>query len=370
MNVEIAAIFKDIATHMERQELGKSIIILGGGIAGLAVAKHLAGNGLPCTIVEKQDKLGGRVRHWACMATDHCLRCFCCTLEDLLDEVSGMPHVRVLTGTELSSAVVSEKRLRQVGLKAIGNGAETIVETEALVIATGFEPYDPSEKLFWGYGSLNGVYTLAELDAFVRNDDLAAFAGTTQEPLKIAFFQCVGSRDNSIGAAYCSQYCCKAALRMALRLLKDRPEWHISLFYIDLQIADRFAPTLLAEARERGIRLIQGVPGEVLPGSENTLEIIREEAGRNVRETFHKVVLSVGQRPSSATARIASLVGLDMNDFGFLSPKGHLDGSRSTVKGVYLAGTCTGPKDIEETLIDCGRTASTVISELSGANGA
>ncbi len=354
---------------MVLEQLSKSVVILGGGIAGLAVAKALSDNGLDCTIVEKQESPGGRVRDWACMATERCLRCFCCTVEDLLEDVGSAPRVRVLTGTELSSVVVSGGRIRRVGVKNFRGGSETMLDSEALVIATGFEPYDPSEKLFWGYGRLDGVVTLNELDAFVRNDDLAAFAGPAQRTLKIAFFQCVGSRDSSIGAGYCSQYCCKAALRMALRLLKEQPQWEITVFYIDLQIAGRFAASLLAEAGERGIRLVQGVPGEILPGADNMLEVIREDAGRNVRESFHRIVLSVGQRPSSAARTIASLVGLEVDDFGFLPARSSLDSSRSALEGVYLAGTCTGPKDIEETLIHCGQTASAVICDLSGSKG-
>ena len=281
---------EDILTDMEQERFEKSVVIVGGGIAGLAVARHLSGNDVDCTIVEKQGSLGGRVRDWACMATDHCLRCFSCTVEDLVQDVSASPRVRVLTETKLSSVIVSEGRLRQISVETLGSGSETVLDPEALVIATGFDPYDPSEKLLLGYGRLNGVHTLNELDAFVRNDDLAAFAGAAQGPLKIAVFQCVGTRDASIGAGYCSQYCCKAALRMALRLLKEQPEWHITIFYIDLQVAGRFAASLLAEAKERGVRLIQGVPGEILPAADNTLEVVREEGGLNVKESFHKIV--------------------------------------------------------------------------------
>jgi heterodisulfide reductase subunit A len=154
-----------------------------------------------------------------------------------------------------------------------------------------------------------------------------------------------------------------------LRLLKERPQWEITIFYIDLQIAGRFAPSLLAEARERGIRLVQGVPGEILPGEDDMLEVLREEAGRNVRESFHRIVLSVGQRPSAASGTIASLVGLEVDDFGFLPSRSRLDSSRSTLEGLYLAGTCTGPKDIEETLTHCGQTASAIISDLSASKG-
>ena len=210
------------------------------------------------------------------------------------------------------------------------------------------------------------MLTLKDMNAFVRNDDLDGFTSGIQGPAKIAFFQCVGSRDASIGANYCSQYCCEAALRMALKLRQEHEDWEITIFYIDLQVAGKFAGSLLAEARKHRIRLIQGVPGEIVQGSDNMLQIIREDAGRNVRESFDRIVLSIGQRPSPDSSAIAEKVGLERDEFGFLSSKDILGGGRTGVARVYVAGTCSGPRDIEETLMDGGQTGAAIIADLFG----
>lgn len=345
----------------------KNVVIIGGGVGGVAVAKCLADNGIPSTVVEKGPRLGGRVRQWACMATDRCLRCFACTVEDLVDEVTSHPTVRILQEWELSTVERSGDHITKIGVRPTGESSETFVDAHALVLATGFEPYDPSEKVFWGYGRLSGVMTLADLYSYVRNDDLAGFAAGAAEPLNIAFFQCVGSRDRSIGANYCSQYCCKAALRMALRLRHERPDWNITIFYIDLQIAGKLANSLLADASAQGIRLVQGVPGEILQGPEGTLEIVREQDGRNIRESFHRIVLSTGQRPSSSNKEIAAIAGLPLDEFGFVALSGLTDTSRTATAGVYLAGTSAGPKTIEETIEHAGQTAAAIIEDLERA---
>ncbi len=240
------------------------------------------------------------------------------------------------------------------------------MEAEALVIATGYQPYDPSEKIFWGYARMKGVLTLKDINAYVRNDDLAGFSSGIQGAAQIAFFQCVGSRDAAIGANYCSQYCCEAALRMALKLRQEREDWEITIFYIDLQVAGKFAGSLMEEARIRRIRLIQGVPGEIVPGDDNTLQVIREDAGRNVRESFHRIVLSIGQRPLPDSSGIAEMVGLETNEFGFFSSKDPLGGGRTGMARVYVAGTCSGPRTIEQTLMDGGQTAAAIITDLFG----
>ncbi len=341
-----------------------NIVILGGGIAGLTVAKSLADNKLAGIVVEKSGRLGGRVRDWACMASERCLRCFACSVEDLVEEVENSSLVTVRTGCEISSISVSEAGIDRVELRSADGQAVEQIDTSALVVATGFEPYDPSEKVFWGYGRLDGVHTIKDVDTLLRNDDLAAFEGDASQPLNVAFFQCVGSRDASIGANYCSQYCCKGALRMALRLLKERPDWKITLFYIDLQIAGKFAGSLLKEATDKGVRLIQGVPGEVVEGPEGRLQIIREDEGKNIRESYDRIVLSIGQRPPVGIRETAALLGLSVNEFGFLGAGAFPDNGRTAVQGVYVAGACCGPKDIEATVEHAGQTVSAIITDL------
>jgi heterodisulfide reductase subunit A len=85
-----------------------------------------------------------------------------------------------------------------------------------------------------------------------------------------------------------------------------------------------------------------------------------------VRESFDRIVLSIGQRPSPDSLAIAEKVGLERDEFGFLSSKDLLGGGRTSVARVYVAGTCSGPKDIEETLMDGGQTAAAIIADLFG----
>ncbi len=339
----------------------KPIAIVGGGIAGLTVAKLLAGNGIDCTIFESSNALGGRVRDWACMATDKCMRCFCCSVAELVNYARTSEKVHVRTGWELGSVFPSAKGVRQVSFKRIGTSEEKIEEPAALVIATGFTPYDPVEKILWGYGRMDGVFTLAEVDSLLREDKLSLFAGDS-DGLRVAFFQCVGSRDGSSGGNFCSQYCCKAAMRMALKLLHERPGIAVTLFYIDLQIAGKYAGTLLKEAEDKGVRLLQGVPGEIMD-SAHGLDVTIESQGRNQKESFDRVILSIGQRPN-ITQSLTEQLGISAGEFGFVRSTGSLDSSRTSVPGVYLAGTCSGPKDIEHTLEHAGQTAEVIMEDL------
>ena len=341
----------------------KPVVIVGGGIAGLAVAKTLLDSGLRCVIVEKAAELGGHVRNWACMATEKCQRCFCCAVEDLARDVNGSNMAEVLTGWEISSPVSPGTAAQRVSLRQVGTGTEEQRDAAALVLATGFEVYDPSEKVLWGYGRLPGVYTLAEVDSLLRQDAPGQFTNHGRA-VRVAFFQCVGSRDAGSGANYCSRYCCKAALRMALKLIHECNELAVTIFYIDLQVAGKYAGELLKQAENINIRLLQGVPGEVSLSSGGSLEVMVEQHGKNIKESFDRVVLSTGQRPSKGSSSIARELGVPVNEFGFLEPKAVLDGSRTVIPGVYVAGTCSQPGDISQTLDHAGQTAQAVIADL------
>jgi len=346
----------------------KRVIILGGGIAGLAVARLLSQNNLTFSLIEKSDRLGGHVKQWACMATDECKNCGCCMVYDYEDTVASSSRSEILTQHELSEVISSEYGIQGVKVQNIRSGAEKIINACAMVIACGFETFDPVDKGFWGYGRIDGVITLPDLYRALRSNHFEKSFPDGESELDFAFFQCVGSRDKTIGANYCSQYCCEAAIRAALKLAHKLPRARITIFYIDLQLAGKTAPTLLDEALEKGIRFVQGVPGEILPLKEGGLQIITEIDGENVVERFDQIALSVGQRPPASATTLSSLTKVPLNEFGFFQTQSELETARSGVPGVYLAGTCSGPGSISDISTSAGKVASAIIADMKKAN--
>ena len=342
----------------------KSAVILGSGIAGLTAAKMLSQNGLDVTVIEQSPKVGGHVADWSCKATSECQVCHCCSLSDALASIDDLP-VRILAGSELDAIMRDpEGKLSAVKVFTGETGAIREIQADALVLSTGFESFDPREKILWGYGTIPGVLTLADLDDIFRNERLDEFASASDR-FRIAFFQCVGSRDKSVGANYCSQYCCKAALRSAIKIGTLKPEWDITIFYIDLQVAGKYAESLLREAERIGINLAQGVPGEISMAENDTLSVIHERDGLNVTDRFDRIILSAGMRPGSSSSILSQITGVQLNDFGFFLNRSVTDRSRTSVQGVYLAGCCAGPMDIETTMLSASSAAADVICDLS-----
>ena len=314
-----------------------SVLILGGGVAGLSAADYLNACGVPVYLVEKADHLGGKARDWACMATDKCRYCGACLSVELADRVTRMANVSVL----LESAVAKLSRQNGRFKAAVIGKAAADLDVDAVLVTTGMSLFDPTQQSDLGYAAYENVITTAELNAILRQDALKTRLANTAQPA-IAFIQCVGSRNREQGRDYCSRVCCKTAVRQANRIMHAIPDAAVSIFNIDLQATGKEFRTQLAEAASR-IELLQGTPAKIMNSVEpGKLTVFHEDglAGRTARH-FDLVVLAVGIRPASATGEIAGMLGVETDEWGFLGP-----GGPGLPEGIYTAGTAGGPTGI------------------------
>lgn len=235
----------------------------------------------------------------------------------------------------------------------------------ALIVATGFRPADPTCRPHYGYGRLPHLLSGVELEERLRNG--RGLTGDNGErPRRVAFIQCVGSRD--LQHPYCSQVCCAYTLRLA-RLLKHRlPEAHVTTFYMDLQNIGREASLFQAEAR-REIKVVRALPGDLRAAADGSLRLryLDEESGKAVEAPFDLVVLSVGIGPGADNAALAALLNLELTSQGFFRAADQHQRSQTSQPGLFLAGTAEGPKDIAGCITQAlatARQASQYVKEL------
>jgi len=360
-----------------------NVIVVGGGIAGMTVAGAVANLGFGVTLVERDCRLGGHAANWACMATDECARCSACLVQDQISKISAHPRIEVLLGARLGECQgesgafrvtiepepASEKVLSPWREWMLGQ--RRTVPCQAAVLATGFEPYNPAGNPLLGYGHFEGVLTTADLDRILREDDLAGFAPEGDTPLRVAFIQCVGSRDRKSGREYCSQFCCRTTIRLIQRLRYLRPAVEATVFYIDLQIMSKEFGVFYNRARDE-VRFIQGVPAEVslgeTPGSLRVYSVV-PGADRTEALDFDRVVLAIGLAPTDSHRSLAEVLGLDLNEFGYFAgggPDARLEASRP---GVFLAGACSGPADIQGSCKQAKAVAGLLAQRFGKENG-
>ena len=336
----------------------RPVLVLGGGVAGLTVAEELARNGVEVLLLEKQGQVGGHAAQWACMATERCQKCSACIVTDLKRRVIKNPLIEIYTGGKLGGVSVEDDAVRtevvpvsESGVASGEGGVRTEGrllresldwEVDAVFVATGFEIFPAEEKPLLQYGKLDAVTTTADLDRVILEDRIDSLPTAGIPEPRVAFLQCIGSRDREAGRDYCSQVCCKTSLRLAARLLHERPAWAITIFYIDLQVFGKGFREFYRSLEGR-IRLVQGVPSEVLTEEDNKASLVFEESatGQLKTETFDLVILAVGMLPPKDAAELSGLLQVPLERRGFFEKATGANGSR-----FYTVGACRAPTDI------------------------
>jgi len=219
----------------------------------------------------------------------------------------------------------------------------------AIIVATGFDVFNAREIGPLGYGRYPNVLTGLDLERIFNHEGCLKLPSNGKEPQNIAFIQCVGSRDESHG--YCSQICCKYAMRFARVIKYQNPDAQVTIFYIDLQTAGKGFVEFYEECRE-SVRFVRGVPVEILKTSSRELELRFENIlqGKVGRELFDLVILSVGIAPRKDSWDLARTLGINLGDYGFFDTKEPFNSIETNVEGIFLAGTCQGPKDIPDSI--------------------
>jgi heterodisulfide reductase subunit A len=438
----------------------KTLLVVGGGIAGMRAALDVADSGYRVILVEKSASLGGKTSMLG--KTFPRVDCTSCLVNEMISRVLMHPRIRVLTLSELTSVdgfvgnftVTVKIRSLKVSDRCIGCGkcveacpvevAEefsrglskrkamyfvenprnvvgceygyekdihipglvgsplTVVIDEdncvkcgkcvevcpveaiclespgleesfkvgAIILATGFDLFNPEKKPEYGYGRFRNVLTSIEFERMLTPDGPTngkIIRPSDGESVKrIVFIQCVGCRDESTNI-YCSRICCMITLKQALLVKRHNPNIDVTVFYVDIRAGGKEYETVFRMAREAGIRFIRGRPDSVRE-SNNALIVSAEDtlSGERVEAVSDIVVLAVGMQPSERSDRLGEMLRVPRDQYGFFM-EAHikLKPVETVVNGIFLAGSCAGPTDIPMTIARGHAAASKTLTLFS-----
>lgn len=242
------------------------------------------------------------------------------------------------------------------------------IETKSIVLATGFEITPPDAKKEYGGGqNLNVIdgLTMERLLAPTGPYGHVLRPGDGKEPDSIAYVQCAGSRDKSLGVEYCSRVCCMYAIKQAMLLSGALPLADITIYYMDIRSFGKGYEQFYQNAKAMGIEFVKGKVAKITE-NENHDPIVRaeiiDEGSRVIERTHDLVVLSVGLLPGYNPEPIYDV---SVADDGFIElPSANISPTLTSQKGIFATGVAVAPMDIVDSIVMSGAAASEAAAYL------
>jgi heterodisulfide reductase subunit A len=253
---------------------------------------------------------------------------------------------------------------------------QSTLDVGAVVVTPGFEPFDAGVKTEFGYGVDQNVLTSIQFERMLSltapSGGLPVRPSDGEAPKRIAFLQCVGSRDISCDRGYCSSICCMYATKQAMLARERLPETEVTIFHMDVRTFGKGFERYYERAKqEYGIKYRRSMVSRVreLADSKNlTLSCVDDE-GRPQEEEFDLVVLSLGFGPPLGSEALAENLGLSLNAYGFSATE-PFSPQQTSRPGVFVAGGFREPQDIPQVVVEASGAAAAAAEVLAGQRAA
>ncbi len=246
------------------------------------------------------------------------------------------------------------------------------IDIGSIILAPGFDEFDARRKSEYGYGRFNNVVTSIEFERILSASGPfqghLLRPGDKKEPKRIAFIQCVGSRDPQVGVNYCSSVCCTYAIKEAI-IAKEHSKngLEVTIFYMDIRTFGKGFESYYERARsEYGIHFVRAGVSKIEedPQTKNLKVYYESEDGEIKQEEFDLIVLSVGLMPRVDSAQLARKLRINLNIHGFCRTSEFMPVD-TMQDGIYVCGAFAGPKDIPETVTQASAAAARAMEMLA-----
>lgn len=251
---------------------------------------------------------------------------------------------------------------------------ETEINIGSVIFSPGIEVFDARLRGEFGYGLYKNVVTSIEFERLLSasgpTSGTVARPGDGAHPKKIAWIQCVGSRDHSCDRDYCSSVCCMYATKEAYIAREHDSSIEPTIFYIDMRSFGKNFDDYVRRAKDHNVRFVRAMVSRIFedPVTGNLELRYVDEGGVRQREQFDMVVLSVGIQVPQAARQLASTLQIDLDRYGFVVTDYYRPLATSRA-GIFVSGAVKGPKDIPETVCEASAAAEAASVELAAARG-
>ena len=420
-----------------------SVLVIGGGIAGIQASLDLANRGTKVYLVEKTPSIGGRMAQLD--KTFPTLDCSICILAPKMIECLRHPNISLLTYSEVKEvkgqagdfAVKIFRKPRYVdAAKCTGCGTcmekcpakvpnefdmglgnrkavympfkqavplvatidtehclyfskgickvcqkvcpsnainyeqkpdEMALNVSSIILATGFDIFDPSRISEYGYSRFKNVVHSMEFERIIcasgPTGGHLVRPSNGKEPKSVVFVQCVGSRSQHGDFPFCSTVCCVYATKESILVKEHAPETQTYIMYIDMRAVGKGFQEFVDKAKEKyNVKYLKAHPGGITEDpATKSLQVHYEDMKTGEMKTLDAdmVVLCPALIPKAENKKLAEIMGLELDEFGFFKAQNLLTAPLDTnVAGIYICGYCQSPKDIPESVAQASGAAA------------
>lgn len=286
----------------------------------------------------------------------------------------AVPLIPIIDATYCIHCKACELGCRRGAIKFDQQDEIVDIQAGAIIVATGYEAFDPSAKQEFGYGRYPDVITGMEMERLLNPHGPTGGAvivpSSGKRPASIAYILCVGARDDKSGNPWCSRACCNYSIKQSIQIKERVPGARVEVFYTDLRATGKGCEEFLNRARsEFAIRFTRGKASRITRADgSNTLIIEAEDTlvQRRVEREFDLVVLATSMVPPRDARDVAKILNISTGPDGFyLEDHLKMRPAMSTLRGIFLAGVAQGPKDIPESIAHAESAASKVIGMIA-----
>jgi len=343
-------------------------LVIGGGVSGMAAALEIADSGKKVYLVEKTDALGGHVKAvHRTFPRFNDARDFTASLTGRVTENKNVELFLRTTVKKITGYVGNfETTLTPPGR------AESKIVFGSIIVATGLVPLDPSCVKEYGYGTLPDVITSAEFEKKLLAGKILKQDNT--EPRHVAIIHCVGSRNKKYHE-YCSRTCCMTALKYANQVRLGLPGAAIYELYADMRAVGKGCEELYAETSRKNVMFMMFDQENDLPTIKKAgpkdkcamlITLNEKLSGKCVEVPADMVILMTGMEVREDAKSVAHSAGISLDNNGFFIEKHpKLDPVATTTGGVYIAGSCSSPKDIPDAISQARAASARVLRNIA-----